>query len=288
MRWIEEQVNSILSQEGVAVSLVVSVDASDDGTEQWFAHLAQHEPRVTVLPQGGQDGGAAGNFFRLIAEVAAQEADHVAFADQDDIWLTDKMRHAIDTIKAQKVSAYSGNVLAVWDNGRQHRVNKAQPQREWDFLFEAAGPGCTYVFAHDCYRALRQHVLAHRSELQAVDRHDWFSYAFARSRGFKWFIDPQAKMHYRQHGHNHVGANAGFKAILARCSDISDGWWLEQARSIARILELQSEPFVRPWISPGQRAGYAHLFKHASRCRRRAADALFMKIVMAAMWVLNP
>lgn len=288
MQWMEEQVNSILDQEGVVVSLMVSLDASDDDSETWLVNLAKQDDRVTVLPQGPQAGGAAANFFRLIAEVPADDAENIAFADQDDIWLPDKLQHAVTTIHQRGLDAYSGNVLAVWQDGRARLVDKAQPQREWDFLFEAAGPGCTYVFTQRCYQALHNYVVSHRSQLKVVDRHDWFCYAFARSRGFNWFIDPQPKMRYRQHGQNTVGVNAGIKAVVARCRNIGNGWWLSQARAVANLLGLQNEGFVKPWINPGKRSGYAHLLKNVFSCRRKASDALFMGAIMAVMWVLNP
>lgn len=288
MRWMEEQVGSILAQEGVAVSLIVSVDISTDGSEDWFADLAQHDHRVTILPQGQQSGGAGGNFFRLIAEVAGDTVDYVAFADQDDIWFPDKLQHGVAAIQSRRVDAYSANVLAIWEDGRERLVNKAQPLREWDYLFEAAGPGCTYVFSQHFYHAFRSYVVAHRDELKCVHLHDWFCYAFARSQGFSWFIDPEPKMFYRQHNNNQVGVNTGFKAIVARCTNISNGWWLHQARTIARTLELQDDAFVRPWINPGKRSGYVHLLINIFRCRRKTIDALFMGAIMLVMWVLNP
>lgn len=288
MRWAEEQVNSILAQEGVDISLIVSVDVSDDGSEAWFADLAQRDKRISVLPQGQHKGGAAGNFFRLIAEVPAGEAEHIAFADQDDIWLPDKLLRAVFAIKEKAVDAYSGNVRAVWEYGREKLVEKSQPQREWDFLFEAAGPGCTYVFSPAFYNALRQFVQSHRAELEEVYLHDWFCYAFARSRDFMWFIDPEPYMFYRQHSNNQVGVNTGLKAVIIRCKNVGNGWWLSQARIIACILELHNDPFVKPWIKPGRRLGYLHLMKNAFRCRRKVSDALFMGAIMALMWVLNP
>lgn len=63
MRWISEQVNSILSQEEVSVSLLISVDRSDDGTENWVDQLCQRDSRVKSLAHGEKFGGAARNFF---------------------------------------------------------------------------------------------------------------------------------------------------------------------------------------------------------------------------------
>ena len=86
--------------------------------------------------------------------------------------------------------------------------DKAQPQADWDFLFEAAGPGCTYVFTRDLVIALKASILTNWNEVQNVSLHDWYCYAFARSQGFKWFIDPRPSMNYRQHERNQVPDDA--------------------------------------------------------------------------------
>ena len=284
IKWIEEQVKSILSQQCVSVKLVISVDTSNDGTESWVANLADLDARVTILPDAKIEGAAAGNFFRLIADISADTGDYFAFADQDDIWFPDKLVHAINVVKEKAVDAYSGNVLAVWDDGRTKLVNKAQPQKKWDYLFESAGPGCTYVFSKTCYEALHNFVVSHQNQLKQVDRHDWFCYAFSRSRGYKWYIDPQPKMYYRQHNNNHVGVNLGIKAIASRLSEVKNGWWLGQVRVIVNLLELQSRSFVKPWIEQKKLIGRFYLLKHVFQYRRRAIDVFFMVIAIALLY----
>ena len=51
--WLDEQVDSVLAQAGVEVRLVVSDDASSDGTRAHLQERAAADPRimvVTVLP----------------------------------------------------------------------------------------------------------------------------------------------------------------------------------------------------------------------------------------------
>lgn len=69
MQWIEEQVASILGQQAVDVTIHISVDLSDDGTEEWCEELAAANGRVILLARAGRFGGAARNFFRLIRDV---------------------------------------------------------------------------------------------------------------------------------------------------------------------------------------------------------------------------
>ena len=85
--WLTEQLDSILAQTGVAVTVFVSVDVSNDGTEDWVDVRAQADSRIVVLPHGENFGGAARNFFRILREVDLSKFDYVSFADQDDIWL---------------------------------------------------------------------------------------------------------------------------------------------------------------------------------------------------------
>lgn len=286
MQWIEEQLASILGQSGVDVSVYISIDASADGTEAWCAAYASRHPSVFVLPPAGSFGGASRNFFRLIRDVAIENYDFVAFADQDDIWYPDKLERAVREIRSRAVDAYSSNVVAFWPDGRTHLLDKAQRQTSWDFLFEAAGPGCTYVLSRPFVIALRTAMLADWQELQQVSLHDWYCYAFARSRGFKWFIDYRPSMSYRQHERNQVGANTGLNPLIARYKTIHDGWWFSQVRRIARLVGLENDRFVRRWLSLG-RLQMLTLSLSAWKCRRRVRDKIFFFCVCWATAVIG-
>ncbi|XHF35044.1 glycosyltransferase [Pseudomonas chlororaphis] len=271
MFWIEEQVASILGQRGVEVSLFISIDPSTDGTEAWCADLAARHTCVTVLPSGDRYGGAARNFYRLVRDVDLEAFDFVAFADQDDIWSPDKLKRATDILATGNYSAYSSNVTAFWPDGRTVVLNKAQPQVAWDHIFEAAGPGCTYVFNQALVRHLKNTILVNWHALQGVTLHDWFCYAFARSHGYNWFIDPVPSMRYRQHEHNQVGANTGISTLIARYKMIHDGWWFSQVQLIVKLVGLDSDPFVRQWSRLG-RWQLVRLSLSALKCRRRLRD----------------
>ena len=69
-----------------------------------------------------------------------------------------------------------------------------------------------YVLNKDLALALQYFVKEHWDAVNEIVLHDWLMYAFARSNGYKWFIDPKPSMRYRQHGKNQVGANTGFQA----------------------------------------------------------------------------
>lgn len=286
MLWIEEQVTSILNQSNVNVTLYISVDPSSDGTEAWCAAYAAEHKNVVVLPPAGKFSGAARNFFRLVRDVDFDGFDFVSFADQDDVWYADKLARATQVLLADEYDAYSSNVTAFWPDGRTLLLDKAQPQVAWDFLFEAAGPGCTYVFSKKMADQLKISMLASWESLQLVTLHDWYCYAFARSHGYKWFIDPVPGMRYRQHERNQVGANAGISSLIARYKTINNGWWFAQVRLIASLVGRADDPFVKGWLKLG-RWQLIRLAPSAYSCRRRLRDKFyffFICFITAVFW----
>lgn len=286
MQWIEEQLISILDQTAVDVTVYISVDPSTDGTEAWCTTMASAHSNIVILPQVGKFGGAARNFFRLIRDVDYCAYDFIAFADQDDIWHTDKLQRAVDSIQSHQVDAYSSNVTAFWPDGRTHLLDKAQAQVSWDFLFEAAGPGCTYVFSRGVADSLKESMLANWQQLQTVSLHDWYCYAFARSHGYRWYIDPLPSMNYRQHENNQVGANKGLSSLIARYKTIHDGWWFKQVQTIACLIGLDSDPSVRTWLRLQRRELVKLSFK-SLQCRRRVRDKLFFFCICWATALLG-
>ena len=286
MEWIDEQVQSVLDQSQVAVHLFISVDISTDETYEWCRTLEEGNSQVTVLPYGEKYGGAAPNFFRMLRDVDFSEMDYVCFSDQDDVWVKDKLSRAVDKIHSNKVQAYSSNVLAFWSSGKQQLIEKSQMQRKWDYLFEAAGPGCTYVFTKDLALSLQLFCKAHKEELRDVILHDWFSYAYARANGYKWYIDDYVGLYYRQHIGNQVGANYGLAAFIYRFKAIYNGDGIQQSVLLAKILKLDEIPFVKVWVSC-RRLGFLRLAFCSRECRRKLTEQFLFFLACIVMSVVG-
>jgi rhamnosyltransferase len=236
MQWIEEQINSILAQKNVDVTMFVSVDLSTDGTELWVETLAKKTRNVVFLPYGERFGGAGANFYRLIRDVDFTGFDCVAFSDQDDIWLDEKLDRACSLISSNVCDVYSSDVIAFWSNGKQQLIKKSYPQKKYDYFFEAAGPGCTYVFNAPSALAFQAFVKKAADLAMRVSLHDWLAYAFCRQNGFNWFIDDQPLMLYRQHENNQVGVNDGIQAYKKRFNLIKQHWYRSQVENISELI----------------------------------------------------
>lgn len=282
MRYLQAQVDSIFAQTDVAITLYVSVDLSTDGTEDWFRSLQSQNTCVVLLPYGESFGGAAPNFFRLIREVSFSSFDYVAYADQDDVWMPEKLKRAIDTMVQLGADGYSSDVVAFWESGRTSYIKKSHSQRRWDYLFESAGPGCTFVISSQLALEMQSLLRLHSQKIQGVGLHDWFTYAFARARGRKWVIDDYGSLMYRQHGDNQVGVNAGLSALVWRAKKVLNGWGLNQARLIAELVGIDSHEFVQGWRFGGRWA-MLKLALMSTHCRRKPSDRIWFALSCIAL-----
>lgn len=287
MAFMVEQIESILLQSNVDIQVFISVDQSTDGTEVHLTEWALSEPRLTLLPLGQKFGGAGPNFYRLLRDVDLSGFDYLSFADQDDVWHPEKLWRAHCLMTQQSAVGYSSNFTAFWPNGDTRLVNKAWPQRAWDFLFESAGPGCTYVLHASLALPLQQLVRNANKRLLSVDYHDWLAYAFARSHNFPWVIDSWSSMQYRQHAHNQIGVNAGWRSFWLRVKKILNGYGFDQSLLIADLIGASPLPVVQQGLRGG-RLGYLWLALRATQCRRKRIDQLWFFISCVLLAMIKP
>jgi rhamnosyltransferase len=273
-RWLDEQLGSIVAQQGVCVSVIVSDDHSSDDTiaslDRW---AADHRLALSRLPPTAARLGAAGNFLRLLREAPLEGADLVALADQDDVWQPGRLARALAQLREHGAQGYSSDVMVLWPDGHQVPLGKACPQRAFDHLFEPAGPGCTYAFSPDLAKALQQELRSEPPRFEGIGYHDWLIYAYARLQGFRWVIDPEPGVLYRQHANNELGANVGPAGARRRLRRLTSGWFRGQVLQIASLwpgapVELLSR--LRR-LGIGDRVWLA---AHASQLRRRPRDQL--------------
>lgn len=279
--WLGEQLDSLLTQAGVEVTIFASDDSSTDGTVALLQ--AYGDERIRLLPRGDRFGSAAGNFFRLLRDVDFSGYDAVSLADQDDIWYLDKLQRALALMEAYQVSAVSGNVMAFWPDGRRLLICKSQPQKRWDHVFEAAGPGCTYVLSRPLAQSLQSLLREKQEQISRVALHDWLIYCYARSHGFLWHIDARPQLDYRQHANNVIGANMGRAAAWQRFGKVLSGWYREQILLIAGLCGI-SGAAPACWL---KRLGMADLYRlllGLRHVRRSHKDMIFFGFFLLVMF----
>ena len=273
-RFIEEQIESIKAQEGIQLNIYISDDLSSDETLKLIeSSVSKRNTQISVLPEKTGSGGAGQNFYRLVKDVPLGEYEYFAFSDQDDIWQSKKILRAVNQLRTNNADGYSSSVEAFWQNGNKKIIKKDYPQKKFDFFFEGPGPGCTFVMSRDLFSSLRAFIIANHEKMVEVYYHDWFTYAFARTHNFKWIIDNQSHILYRQHKGNDTGANIGLLAAFLRVKVVWSFWARDQAYAIAKLLNY--EKTMSHYFS-GNPLGILRLCISFVKFRRSTKDGLVL------------
>ena len=113
-RHIAAQLDSLAAQDYRHWRLVVSDDGSTDDTIGIVRGFAAAHPGHEVTIVDGPGEGATRNFLSLIAAVRPGEA--LAYCDQDDVWLPDRLSRGVRAIEAVAAGDLPPGINAVGDD----------------------------------------------------------------------------------------------------------------------------------------------------------------------------
>lgn len=108
--YIAEQLNSIIAQSVQDWELVVRDDGSTDGTQEILREYEQKDIRIRVVEDTERRGAMRG-FEWLLEQYGVGE--YVAFADQDDVWLPDKLHICMETMRQSEQQYGSDTPIVV-------------------------------------------------------------------------------------------------------------------------------------------------------------------------------
>lgn len=255
-RYLREQIESVLQQKNVAVSLYVRDDNSTDTTVQIINEYVASTGKVFLLENKPGQLNVTKNFLSIVAELDLNNIDYISYCDQDDIWLDNKLDEAVKMINNKQVNCYASNLLRGDANGKiiqrssvlakltnylfNHKSNK---QLRFDHYFEAASAGCTLVLHKDAAAYFHKRVNAIYNQIPVNASHDWSTYAITRIGGYQWYIDNRSYIIYRQHSANAYGVNNGMKGVSKLLDLFKSGWY---RKHILMIEDLYNNTDVHP------------------------------------------
>ena len=210
-RFLKEQLESILSQQSVLIRLLIRDDGSSDGTPAVLRSYVQNHTHIKV--DYGKNIGVIGSFFALLDKVPP-DAQFIAIADQDDIWLPDKLIRAVNQVSvSEKPAMYCSCYKAIDENGA-FLWQSQPPVKETSFknaIVQNVATGCTIVINKSLLSALK----ISQVDISNLVMHDWWIYLCAASFG-QVMYDPEPSILYRQHHGNVVGAKSGVAFWIGR------------------------------------------------------------------------
>lgn len=205
-KYLREQIDSILVQRDVDVTLYISDDCSKDGTQEIIKEYEKKYKNI-ILHINEKNKNFTYNFLDSLFEFKdSEEYDYFAFADQDDYWVDDKLITAVNKIKEiGKCTLYSSN-LKVVDKELNYLDRNTKP--EWykfhphDPLFGCPVTGCTAVFDGE----FKNLVTKYYPE-QLVYHDYWVGLIAVFCKNANYYLDMNPNhILYRQHGNNVIGS----------------------------------------------------------------------------------
>jgi len=168
--WIAETLESVLAQDFSDFEVIVVDDGSKDDTA---AVVAGFGKRVRYYRKSNGGQGSARNLG-----IRAAKGEYIAFVDQDDLWMKEKLRLQVDLlIRTGKYWAYSDAITFDSKSGKNlYRLSKKNRQYEGDIL----GP----LFL-SCFIPSPTPVI-HRSVFEAVGYFDESEYLRNREDWDMW------------------------------------------------------------------------------------------------------
>lgn len=210
-RYLREQLQSVAAQTRPPDELVICDDQSADDTREIISQFAATAPFPVHLHLNSRTLGSTKNFERAIELCGG---DVIALADQDDVWLPEKLRHIENCFERAPEVGLVFTDAEVVDEDLQplgYRLwqsvgfdDAARRLVRGGRVLDVLLPGWTVTGATMAFRAgFRELVLDIPTDLALI--HDgWIALLIASVAGVSFIDEPLIK--YRQHARQQIGA----------------------------------------------------------------------------------
>lgn len=127
-KWVNEQLDSILHQKNVEVTLYIRDDGSTDKTVSIIKEYKEKYSNIVLWEE--ENIGWGKSFMELLSRVKGHS--FYCFADQDDIWLDNKLNRAIEMINKSHTNSpmlYYSAMTLIDKEGKY--IKKVQDYKPW-------------------------------------------------------------------------------------------------------------------------------------------------------------
>jgi glycosyltransferase involved in cell wall biosynthesis len=212
LKYLPEQLDSILAQTRPVDHIVVSDDNSTDGTWEYLENWAKHAPvRVTIV-RNQPNLGLTRNFEQACSMV---EADIIFSSDQDDVWLPNKVELLMRAFEENpEVLLAHSDAILVDGNGKNMGTTLLSELAVSDAERRAVRNGdafkvyCRRNLVTGATAAFRRSLFTFARPLPEGVFHDTWLALMAAVSGKVHMLEVPT-IHYRQHVGNTLGVLVG-------------------------------------------------------------------------------
>lgn len=284
-RFLPEFLYSLAEQSHPDWRLIVRDDGSTDASlaivRDWAERIDQS---IKIIHDEDRGVGPRGSFARLLA---ASDTPYFVFADQDDVWLPEKIASLLNAAtRAETAAGRAVPVLAHCDlrvvtEDLGTISDSFWKQQGFTYRQARTGPEYSHVrkslllrnFVTGCAMlgnaALREQMLPIPADFSM---HDWWAAHVAAYLGHIEPVDAQLVL-YRQHGNNAVGARTRTYRMMMHRLISEPANALARTRRASRMLACQATltlERLNAAMSPDERK-FTEDFSQIGRGLRRAS-----------------
>lgn len=114
--YLKKQLDSIISQTYSNWELIIRDDGSIDDTVVIIDHFCLNDHRIKRIDYGNIHGSACRNFSQLFDWAYGQDKACILFADQDDIWLNNKLEKSLAEMLSKESQYGTSTPLLLYSN----------------------------------------------------------------------------------------------------------------------------------------------------------------------------
>lgn len=201
IKYLKEQIDSILNQTYKNITLLISDDnSSNEEVKKILNIYKDKDKRVKIFTQE-KNLGYIKNFEFLLKN---STADYIMFADHDDIWYKNKIEKSMEKIIEKNVDLVYVNAEQIDENNKIIKNNyfkyKNVPlinEKSKLAISRCVGIGCSYIFT----KSVKEKMLPFTDSVIA---HDWLAAFIANeNKGIVYINEPL--FGYRLHNTNVFG-----------------------------------------------------------------------------------
>jgi glycosyltransferase involved in cell wall biosynthesis len=285
-KYIEQQLESIFDQTYKNIEILIRDDGSTDGTVEL---LMEYEKNGQIELVTGENLGIWKSVFWLAANTG--DADYYSFADQDDIWMSDKIERAVnalDKMEQEKPTLYICN-FDFCDEEMNFSSHRNRLGIELTFI-NALVNFIAYGFTCVINEKMRHLFLQMPMDVQFY--HDYLFLILATAFGSVTYEDDYVGAKYRRHGKNVSVTNENaLKLLMWRIKNFLLNDEFKYKEKWGMFSEIYTEKLddrnreILKWFT---KSGYG--FKNAMRRTfygKRYRDALPDELALRAMFFIG-
>lgn len=191
-KYLKEQLDSLIKQTYKNIEIYIRDDGSKDNTIKIVKEYKKNHDNIILVE--GKNIGFISSFFELFK--LCNNADYYAYCDQDDVWMEDKIKRAVQFLEntdKEKPALYFSN--SDYYDTNMNYLATAPKKKLYNFrnsLVECVTQGMTMVIND----TTRKTIIENKPDICLF--HDWWTYMICSGFG-QIVYDDKSLVKYRRH-----------------------------------------------------------------------------------------